>query len=249
MRTKPQLQNVFSFLKEHHQSSENFERQEWQGSLGGARSRVERLYALLYCIANTQSKPKLDQLALFWKKLHNDYICEENPSISSFQKFLGIDTGKPLTDLYNGLRMQCGWGQKTAALFVKNVVNIHRSDLSRLHFFHDAKAQVRDIDTHERLYLPVDAVIKHIFYQGQSVPYNAFDSINGTLHDLTREDPANMLIWDDLWFWGFLTQKTTGKNRTIVWNEAKFWAMRSHSKDNIHTISKLASEFSRLVQT
>lgn len=125
---------------------------------------------MLYCIANTQSDPKLDHLALFLKKLHNDYGHEASPSIASFQAFLGIDTDKPLTDLYNGLRMQCGWGQKTAALFVKNVVNIHRSDVSRLHFFHDAKNRVRHIEADERLYLPVDAVIKHIFYEGRRHP-------------------------------------------------------------------------------
>lgn len=249
MRTERQLRNVFAFLEEHHRWSMNFERQEWTGILGGARSARERLRALLYCIANTQSKPKLDQLALFWKKLHNDYGSEAKQSISSFQAFLGIDTGQPLTDLYNGLRMQCGWGQKTAALFVKNVVNIHRSDASRLHFFHDAKNQVRRIDAGERLYLPVDAVIKHIFYQERPVPYDAFDRINGTLHDLTRDDPARMLIWDDLWFWGFLTQKTTGKSRSMAWNEAKFWAMRSHSKDDIQVISALAEEFIGLVQS
>jgi hypothetical protein len=57
-----------------------------------------------------------------------------------------------------------------------------------------------------------------------------------------------MLVWDDLWFWGFLTQKTTGKSRSMAWNEAKFWAVRSHSKDDIQIISALAAEFIGLVQ-
>lgn len=144
-------------------------------------------------------------------------------------------------------RIRCGWGQKTAALFVKNVVNIHKSDASQLHFFHDAKHRFRQIDTAERLYLPVDAVIKHIFYQGPE-PYNAFDKINETLHDFTRDDPARMLIRDDLWFWGFLTQKTTGKSRSMAWNEAKFWAMRSHSKGEIQVISGLAEKFIEVVK-
>jgi hypothetical protein len=150
--------------------------------------------------------------------------------------------------LYNGLRAQNGWGQKTAALFVKNVINIHKSGERRLGFFHDARKLVRQITDNERIYLPVDAVIERIFYPGNAKPHNPFRRINDVLHEMTKDDPSQMLIWDDLWFWGFMTQKGAGGGRSMEWNAPKFWAMRSHSKDDVNEIEKLANQFVKLVQ-
>jgi len=45
-------------------------------------------------------------------------------------------------------------------------------------------------------------------------------------------------IWDDLWFWGFITQKDSGKNRTFEWNENKYWMIKVSEK-NEKIIKKL----------
>jgi len=248
MLTERQLRNVFAFLYEHQQWSTEFQSNECQSTLGGARSPQERLSALLYSMANTQSKPKLDELVKFWERLHTNYSAESKPSIATFCAFLGVDTGQPLTDLYNGLRAQNGWGKKTAALFVKNVINIHKSTRRRLDFFHDARKLVRRIGDNERIYLPVDAVIERIFYQDKVKAYDSFRRINDVLHDMTKHDPSQMLIWDDLWFWGFMTQKGADGGRSMEWNAPKFWAMRSHSKDDVNEIEKLANGFIKVVQ-
>ncbi|MGK0459084.1 MAG: hypothetical protein ACJAVE_002071, partial [Polaribacter sp.] len=37
--------------------------------------------------------------------------------------------------------------------------------------------------------------------------------------------------WDDLWFWGFITQVGTGENREMQWNLNKFWTLRESDKN------------------
>jgi hypothetical protein len=216
--------------------------------LGGAGTPYERLCALLHSIVNTQSQPKLDGLAEYWKRLHNEYPGNQQPALQSFCTFLGVG-GKPsLTNLFKGLTAQDGWGDKTAALFVKNVINIHRSDAKHLYIFSDAKKFVRDISADEQIYVPVDAVIEHIFFPGEPLTGRRFKRINEILHEFTGGDPEQMLIWDDLWFWGFITQKGDRKTRKIEWNASKFWVLRSHAKDDVATMKKLADCFVKLVQ-
>jgi hypothetical protein len=56
-----------------------------------------------------------------------------------------------------------------------------------------------------------------------------------------------MLIWDDLWFWGFITQKSqVGKvERTYESNPAKYWSIFTAPKDyaSIQSIEALAKQF------
>ena len=61
-----------------------------------------------------------------------------------------------------------------------------------------------------------------------------------------------MLIWDDLWYWGFFTQrsiKTTngevnsGYARQFGWNKDKFWAQFSSQKKDEQKIKVLAERF------
>lgn len=247
MIIEKRLPAVYSFLAKHHGLSLAFQRKEWQNTLGGASTPHERLCALLHAIVNTQSQPSLDSLAEYWKRLHWEYPSEQPPTMRSFCAFLGV--GEPsLTKLFNGLEAQVGWGSKTAALFVKNVINIHRSDARHLHFFSDAGTFANDIAPGEKIYLPVDAVIEHIFYPDRPLTGGRFKPINKLLHRFSDGDPEQMLIWDDLWFWGFITQAGDRKSRTMMWNEPKYWAMRSHSKDDVSTIRELATHFVTLVQ-
>jgi hypothetical protein len=221
---------------------------EWEGMLGGGRTAADRLKALLYGIVNTQSQPNLDYLAEFWQKLHHHHYHSNNTTLSEFCRFLGRDTGRPLTDLYTGLAAQNGWGKKTAALFVKNVINLHRSNARRLYIFRDGRQIARNIGKDERIYLPVDAVIAFIFgLHAENIDVR-FRRINKHLQNFVDGQPEQMLVWDDLWFWGFITQKGEGGNRTMEWNAPKFWAMRSHSKPDVSELQTLAIKFIKLVQ-
>lgn len=242
------LPAIFEFLAKHHQLSLAFQRKEWQVMLGGAGTPYERLCALLHSIVNTQSQPNLDNLAAYWEKLHKEYPSNQRPTLQSFCTFLGVGGKPPLTNLFEGLKEQDGWGDKTAALFVKNVINIHRSNAKHLYIFSDAKKFVRDISAEEQIYLPVDAVIEHIFFPNEPLTGRRFKPINKILHKFTGGDPEQMLVWDDLWFWGFITQQGDRKNRKIEWNASKFWALRSHVKDDVATMKKLADCFVKLVQ-
>jgi hypothetical protein len=58
-----------------------------------------------------------------------------------------------------------------------------------------------------------------------------------------------MMLWDDLWFWGFITQRTYGKQRRTEWNPAKFWSQFSHDKQRETDVKKLANQFIRLLAT
>lgn len=62
--------------------------------------------------------------------------------------------------------------------------------------------------------LPVDTVIKHIFKRINGTEMN-FDSINNFLINGGYRSNEKMLIWDDLWFWGFITQNAQNGNRNI----------------------------------
>jgi hypothetical protein len=66
-----------------------------------------------------------------------------------------------------------------------------------------------------------------------------------------------MEVWDDLWFWGYFTQKiekeTNESNRTkrvLMWNKEKYWANPYTDKniDKIQIIEMKAKEFINLIQ-
>ena len=68
---------------------------------------------------------------------------------------------------------------------------------------------------------------------------------------LKYKTPNEMLIWDDLWFWGFITQKSEKKSvRKIEWNLAKYYAIFHATKDkkSISEIEELAEEFIQIIR-
>ncbi len=72
----------------------------------------------------------------------------------------------------------------------------------------------------DEFFLPVDEVIKEIFRRIKACPAN-FKGINKYLKK--QFCPAEIEVWDDLWFWGFITQKGTGDKRTLGFNTGKYW--------------------------
>ena len=56
-------------------------------------------------------------------------------------------------------------------------------------------------------------------------------------------------VWDDLWFWGFITQKGSGDDRVIEWNENKYWSLVHTEKKEaeIKKIKEKSIEFINLL--
>ena len=104
---------------------------------------------------NTQSQPRIDNLAIFYKSIHQDINC-----FSSFRQFIEkIKHDSPINfeGLYNGMKNQDGWGKKTAALFTKSIYHLHNGQYSdKVKIWDDVPTTIADSDS---FYLPVDAVI------------------------------------------------------------------------------------------
>jgi hypothetical protein len=74
------------------------------------------------------------------------------------------------------------------------------------------------------------------------VEVRGFDCINDVIKNNYRG--LDILLWDDLWFWGFITQ-VGGAERRIEWNEAKYWCLWATPKDedSVAEIRRAAHDF------
>ena len=54
---------------------------------------------------------------------------------------------------------------------------------------------------------------------------------------------TDMEIWDDLWFWGYITQKVVKNqdHRDFELNKAKYWVMKESNKTK-QTINEIFEE-------
>lgn len=219
------LDDIFYFLKSNREFNFQLQAEIFRSSLCVNNSKNPKVINLLYHVANTQSQPKLDLLADFYR-----LIYENIDSVGSFESFVKLLTGRSsflYMDLYTGLVNQKGWGKKTAALFTKTVFQAHTTHSKEFAFWSDAP---KEINSDDEILLPVDAVIIYIFKQlGMKNPN--FSKVNKLLKlNYSGED---FEVWDDLWFWGFISQKVVNKNRVLEWNENKYWSLRSSLKDPI----------------
>jgi len=245
---KQKLEEIKKFLKHNSTYNKELQIQFALRSIGKYNNAFDKLIALLYDTANTQSQPKISVLAIFFKDIY-----KEKNNINSFYSFLKyinngeFDRNIPFKSLYKGLKSQKGWGEKTSALFVKNIYNYHYNfqldkERKELKIWDD----VPKINEDDKLYLPVDSVIKVIF--NTLSPANwTFHNINKSLQSFSNED---IILFDDLWFWGFITQNGTGKNRKLEWNEDKYWMIKDSCKDEctINEIKNKAKSFLELIR-
>ncbi len=243
-----QIDPIFQFLVENHLWNEEFQRREYQNALQYLDFPKQRLTKLFHCTAYTQAKPRLVELGIFWRRLY-EFDDRGKISISDCASFLEKHHGwiqaaeGPWDRLFQALKEHPGWGKKTAALFVKAAIQVHRGP-TELQFFEDANGASSPLLA-DRIYLPVDAVITYIFkhLSGRNM---GFDAINLFLsQNYTAEE---LLIWDDLWFWGFFTQRSTSKKRYLEWNPDKFWAQLSSPKSDQKTVANLSRQFIRLLK-
>jgi hypothetical protein len=232
---KTSLRKIFDFLRANRIYNKELQTKYYSSIVRPQNSKFEKVVSLLYEIANTQAQPKIDYLADFFKKVYKN-----EKSFDSFAGFLSvINQNKNFKNnyhcLYKGMKTQKGWGDKTSALFAKTIFHIHNKDYPKeLKIWDDAPT---DLAKDDILYQPVDAVITAIF--------NHLENSNWTFRKVNKEirkyySPKEIEVWDDLWFWGFITQNGTGNKRKMQWNLNKYWALRETDKDpdmikEIHT--------------
>lgn len=237
------LERIFNFLLENRQFNHSLQDRFYKSVISPYSETTEKVVSLLYHIANTQSQPKIDNLANFYKFIFEDINC-----MTSMENFIDkINPNNPLNfdSLYNGMKNQDGWGKKTAALFSKSIFHLHNGQYNKnLKIWDDVPNTIAQND---KFYLPVDSVIIAIFKKLDSSKAWDFDKVNKILKDSYNEEKIE--VWDDLWFWGFITQKGSGNNRTFDWNENKYWALKESDKntDKISTIKEKAEDFLKLL--
>lgn len=233
------LDKIFAFLNTSRKFNHALQDRFYQSVVIPFNNNKDKVVSLLYHIANTQSQPKIDNLANFYKYIHQDTNC-----FSSFNNFVGkINPNQPVNfdSLYNGMRNQDGWGKKTAALFTKSIYHLHNGHYSdKVRIWNDVPPNLVSNDS---FYLPVDAVIVAIFKKLDNSINWDFDKVNRTLKQ--KYNGQQIEVWDDLWFWGFITQNGSGDNRQFEWNENKYWALKESDKnqETIEEIRKKSDEF------
>ena len=244
-----QTAQIFNFLEKNRSWNEAFQGCEYRRGLLHCESPIQRLVHLLHVTAHTQSQPSLTKLGEFWRSM-NAFRPDGCPTVLELTRYLEarrglLPKGVGRWDrLFHALREQYGWGDKTSALFLKAAIKIHRGHDS-LHFFSDVETALEPI-AKDQVYLPVDSVITYIFKQiGFKSPN--FHSINKLLHQ--HYSAEQMLVWDDLWYWGFFTQFVRDGTRVLEWNSDKFWSQLAAPKAREAEVQLLAQEFIAMVRS
>ena len=242
---KNKLNRIYEFLSENRKYNKELQEKYYFSWVCPHTKTSDKVISILYKVANSQSQPKIDHLSEFFKKINNSQKSLE--SFASFLDYIGdkTNTESNYKSLFDNLKNISGWGNKTSALFVKNIYHMHNDGYSeKLRFWSDAPRKIEDNDL---LMLPVDIVITEIFQRiDNSITWD-FKNINNTLKNYYKGD--DIAIWDDLWFWGFITQQGSGRDRKFGWNESKYWMLEESPKDadTINEIKNKSIEFLKLL--
>lgn len=239
------LNDIYSFLNENRAYNMPIQIGAYRMAMMPYDTTLMKVYSLLYSVLNSQSRVKMDKSAKFFKTL-----AENKSKLENFKGFLEVigakpDTPKTYLSLFKLLKKQSNWGDKTSALFAKAVYHTHVGYARELQFWNDAPLELSHDD---ELFLPVDAVILHIFEKLGNPCKNNFLHIN---EYIKSEMPnSNFEVWDDLWFWGFITQKVNRDKRSMEFNTAKYWNILDapKDKDTITMTQILANQFIDLLK-
>jgi len=242
------IKELFEFLEKNRQ----YNKQVQEGFIKSCiaikdLSPEQKVLNLLYGVVSTQSQPKMDKIGKFFKNIY-----ENKSKLATYNGFLEVINTKKQSNasLFELLKDCPGWGRKTAALFVKTIYLIH-NDIT----YDEYKFWRNSLPANLELKLPVDSVITHIFKNSflQEKKQSNFVGINKFISNLPSKY-SNVIIWDELWFWGFITQQNqkianTNKNKRINvdFNENKFLCLPYVEKD-IFEIEKLANEFFGMIK-
>lgn len=217
---------IFDFLKKNRKYNHKLQEKYHLSTILPYKNKEEKILSLLYDIVNTQSQPKIDNISNFFQDINGNI-----DRLETFEKFVTYLNGDNCIinykSLFDGLKKCSGWGNKTSALFVKNIFHFHNGKYSdELFIWDDAPNEISNDDS---FYLPVDAVIISIFNEIDKSKNWNFNNIN--LEIKKKYSGNDIEVWDDLWFWGFITQKGSGIDRIFEWNENKYWILKETSKE------------------
>ena len=242
------IEKLYNFLKENRQ----YNKQVQEGFIKSCiaikdLSPEQKVLNLLYGVVNTQSQPKIDKIGPFFTKMY-----QKDSDLTSYKGFLKTLKNESVSSdsLFELMKSQKGWGSKTAALFVKYIYIIHKDDT-----FKTSRIWTDFSLNENELKLPVDSVITHIFKNSflQEKKQSTFVGINKFISNLPSEN-SNVIIWDELWFWGFITQQNQKnlksqkmERKNIKLNVNKFLCLPYVEKD-IFEIEKLANEFFGMIK-
>ena len=173
-------------------------------------------------------------------------MYQKDSDLTSYEGFLKTLKNESVSSdsLFELMKSQNGWGSKTAALFVKTIYLIHNDTTYEDYMFWE-KSLLKNLE----LKLPVDAVITHIFKDNflNQVCKLDFDGINEFFTKNHTKNP-DFIIWDELWFWGFITQKIENNRRVSnEFNENKFWCL-PYIEKNMVNIKEKAECFLKLLE-
>jgi len=242
---KEPLKNIFDFLIENRIYNKKLQTRYYSGIVKPQNSKAEKIVSLLYHTANTQSQPKINNLAEFYRKIYRD--TDLLNSFSGFMSVISSNGTEPnnYSGLYNGMKNQNGWGEKTSALFAKSIFHLHNNEYPyELKIWNDAPT---DLGENDNFYLPVDAVIIAIFKEVKPKKWN-FKNVNKIIAE--NYSGKDIEVWDDLWFWGFISQIGTGDGRKMGWNLNKYWNLRESDKsqEKIAEIKLKAEQFLKILR-
>jgi len=230
-------------LKRNRRFNKAFQATYWHNIISPNKSRKDKAYALLHNVIFTQAQPKLDKIKVYLEGVYRDPTALK--SFKGFCKYHNLKSDASYLELFKQMQGKKGLGPKTTALFIKNIIQLHaHAGNEEIKFWRD----VPPVLINDEVFLPVDAVIKDVFPRIDR-HRNTFKSINKFLQ--AEDEWKNNLIWDDLWFWGFITQKGSKSPRKLVFNESKYW-LQPHSKKDSKTISlikKRGNEFIGLLKS
>jgi hypothetical protein len=215
----------------------------------------DKLRSLLHATAATQAIGSLDGLANTWRRLHaNRKAFDDVLTVVQLAEALRLledpsdrncsRKGHIFDAMWAGLANANGFGAKTAALFVKAIIDVHTlPENADLRFLEDFRVHAADV-----VRVPVDSVITYVFrcLTGRKLSPLA---INRLIFDSGLHDETQLTLWDDLWFWGFITQHGGGEGRRLGINEAKFWSILASPKDQWPVIKTAAEDFIALLKS
>ncbi len=246
------LNEIYAFLEENQEHNKKLQNATCEDIFGrNAGSPTDHLRAILFEAVHTQRNPILDKLKNFWIDF-DQYSKTLNGGDLSLDDFLktvlnpDFEGSNYLEALYSGLKAVDGWGCKTAAMATKNLFLISQNHC--LEFPFDEKEKLKD-KQHE-LNVPVDTVINFIFKELGLVDKGSGDAVFREINrQLKMVKGSSPIIWDDLWFWGFITQrnKKPGPGRDIVWNPGKLYGLKYAYLLDAEEIKSKAKEFIELL--
>lgn len=236
---------LFDFLSKNRKYNKAYQQRYYHSILSSCNTSQERLISLLYNIAKTQNQPNINYQSEFFKKIFQN--IDSLNSFASFITFLKKDEKASFIGLFNAIENQRSWGNKTSALFVKSIYHLHCEDYGlNLKIWDDVPESISEND---RLLLPVDEVIMQIFKKLDDKNTWNFKTINKLLGEFYKG--SSIEIWDDLWFWGYFTQKVVKDStyRKFEWNQEKYWANYESDKSFVmmNEVEALSKEFISII--